>query len=67
MTCIILIYDTILHFILLCLKISSVNWKSFTIDSRPYLSSIEAMPATFELHEMAHAQAEGQHRRNLNV
>ena len=63
-TCIILIYNTVLHFTMLCLKISSVSQMKgvsrLTVDHT--LSPSEAMPALleFELYEIAHAQVETQ-------
>ena len=61
---IILIYNTVLHFTMLCLKISSVSQMKgvsrLTVDHT--LSPSEAMPALleFELYEIAHAQVEMQ-------
>jgi len=70
-TCIILIYNTILHFTLLCLKISSVSQMKGVsrLIAGHTLSPSEAMPALleFELHEIAHVQVEGQQRRSLNI
>jgi len=60
---------TVLHFTLLCLKISSVSqMKGISrLTAGHTLSPTKAMPALleFELHEIAHAQVKGQQRRNL--
>jgi len=63
-TCIILIYNTVLHFILLCLEISSVSQMKGVsrLTAGHTLSPSEAMPALleFELYEIAHVQVETQ-------
>jgi len=70
-TCIILIYNTVLHFTLLCLKISSVSQLKGVsqLTAGHTLSPSEAMPALleFELYEIAHVQVEGQQRRSLKI
>jgi len=70
-TCIILIYNIVLHFTLLCLIISSVSQMKGVsrLTASHTQSPSEAMPALLELelYEIAHAQVEGQQRRSLNI